>query len=733
MHPNQPLRRLLAPVVLLLVALGLLLFASSSTAAPGSSGPVGTKRIVITAPLGETLAAAVTASTDDPFAAGPFDGCGRQIYRTVDGRRTPIVYTEPCIPAAPEEAGAGLASVDLDLRVPADRFGPIGRVAETGSWPEGLGVGDYDGDGYLDFAIATSFYFDPYKDRTARLYKPVTPGIKYSAVYTRTIDGEADAVATGDFDGYPGLETAVVISQRGTGTSGVEIINPFWDDSEVFAGGSPYTISRIRRADGTSRAAAIDWGHTGVRVFGPNATGTISMTVTELSRAAGWDDSVGIMLEGMPNEALAVSWGQGLGHPAVTIYEILADNTVAVLQEIPREYSDLPNPEAYDSPPTALGAVDVNNDGRLDLVWANGRNKPSGALVVYLQGADGRFTRLGRYTAYDIVESVHAADVTCDGIADQVSTNAGWNAISWWMTRPEGGYEDYVVENHGEYFSHIGPTGDVMADFNNDGYLDNGVLTYLAGDDGGPGLLVMLQRPCVALEIDAPALLSAGQPYTATITLENVGPQLTRSMVLSGTLTGPLGNATYSFGDTTVPAYRSPAFDLMPGETRVITLTGTTTTSGTIDLVVEGCALGTCTVPATAVTQVTRPPITVSFVEPLINLPAGTTVSGTLVTGEGMSVSRNFSVDAYLPAEDDDGLGPQVGSAIVTIVPGAVQGDFLMHLNPSAGTEGTLILTISHMPPGYVEGRWPRATVTRTADGDPVPKTISLFFPYVNR
>lgn len=126
---------------------------------------------------------------------------------------------------------------------------------------------------------------------------------------------------------------------------------------------------------------------------------------------------------------------------------------------------------------TSVVVADVNNDGNPDLVTVDG-----GALVVYLGKGDGTFTRL----APNFTQSVQVvADVNGDGKPDILWFNNGTN-VNVALGNGDGTFQSppLVSAMPGSVFA--------VADFNNDGKLDLGVLaptccTYTVGVQFGNG------------------------------------------------------------------------------------------------------------------------------------------------------------------------------------------------------------------------------------------------------
>jgi len=114
--------------------------------------------------------------------------------------------------------------------------------------------------------------------------------------------------------------------------------------------------------------------------------------------------------------------------------------------------------------PYSIAATDVNGDGKIDLISANGCVN---TLSVLTNGGNGNFVLSGTYVVGSSPQGVAAADINGDGKVDLISANVGDNTVSVLTNNGSGGF---VLA--GTYSVGVGPTAVVAADVNRDGKID---------------------------------------------------------------------------------------------------------------------------------------------------------------------------------------------------------------------------------------------------------------------
>ncbi|HJT76243.1 MAG TPA: VCBS repeat-containing protein, partial [Gemmataceae bacterium] len=126
--------------------------------------------------------------------------------------------------------------------------------------------------------------------------------------------------------------------------------------------------------------------------------------------------------------------------------------------------------------PNQVGLTDLNGDGILDLVVANGGGND---VLVYPGLGDGRFGSARRFFVGTDPVSVTAADLDGDGAPDLVVANKGSNDVSVLFGRGRGGA--WTLAPGPRLRAGVGPTATAVADLTGDGVPD--ILVANGGSD----------------------------------------------------------------------------------------------------------------------------------------------------------------------------------------------------------------------------------------------------------
>ena len=118
-----------------------------------------------------------------------------------------------------------------------------------------------------------------------------------------------------------------------------------------------------------------------------------------------------------------------------------------------------------------LEVADVTGDGRADVIVTNGGNAPSALVDVFKQNSDGTLAAAVSYPANQIPEAVEAMDVNGDGRVDVVADNSAWGAVSVLLQQPDGTLASDMVVS-APVAQHMAPQGVALGDIDGDGLAD---------------------------------------------------------------------------------------------------------------------------------------------------------------------------------------------------------------------------------------------------------------------
>ena len=331
----------------------------------------------------------------------------------------------------------------------------------TGANPVGIAVGDFNGDGIPDLAVANLCLSDPTCQNASTVSILLGNGDgTFQMQQTYTVGQDPSYVAVGDFNGDGILDLAVtytngstisVLLGNGNGT--------FQPQVTYAAGGSPTGIVVADfNGDGIADLAItnfIDVGGSGIiSVFLGNGDGTFQNMVQY---------GVGAFPAGI---AVADFNGDGIADVAVTNDGNGSGNTVSVLlgngDGTFQQQVTYPTGTA----PYGVAVGDFNGDGIADLAVTNTTDDTVGVL---LGNGDGTFRQQVTYPTGATPIGIAVADFNGDGTADLAVTNNNANPSTVGVLLGNG---DGTFQPQQTYTVGSTPIGIVGADFNGDGVPD---------------------------------------------------------------------------------------------------------------------------------------------------------------------------------------------------------------------------------------------------------------------
>jgi hypothetical protein len=112
---------------------------------------------------------------------------------------------------------------------------------------------------------------------------------------------------------------------------------------------------------------------------------------------------------------------------------------------------------------------DLNGDGRADLAATAGGNRPTD-IAVFRQAADGTLSTALPLPTYDVPVAARIVDVDGDGRLDLVVSHSGWSTVGVYLQRTDGTLAP--EERHESSGGWWNPEAMAVADVNGDGRVD---------------------------------------------------------------------------------------------------------------------------------------------------------------------------------------------------------------------------------------------------------------------
>jgi len=325
-------------------------------------------------------------------------------------------------------------------------------LGSSDAYPTSIVVGDFNGDGKLDLAVADW-------GGTVSVLLGNGDGTFQAAVdYLLGVDWNPTSVTVGDFNGDGKLDLAVADSFNGDAS--VLLGNgdgTFQTALNYAAGGSPNSIAvGDFNLDGKPDLVVADALGIIVSVLLGNGDGTFRA-------AANYYDGVTV-------NAVAVGDFNGDGKLDLAIFDSWAGTASVLLGKGDGTFQAAVTCGAISSYVTSAAVGDFNRDGNLDLVLTNyGTN----TVTVLLGNGDGTCQAPVSYAAGAGPAFVAVADLIGNGKLDLAVTNEGANAVSVLLGNGDGTFQSPV-----SYPVGTSPAMLVVGDFNGDGKPDLAVVNY---------------------------------------------------------------------------------------------------------------------------------------------------------------------------------------------------------------------------------------------------------------
>ena len=330
----------------------------------------------------------------------------------------------------------------------------VGVPFTAGYLPSSVAVGDFNGDGKADFAVANS------GDNTVSVFLGNgSGGFNASAGSPFAVTGGPHSIAVGDFNG-DGKPDLLVASNNGTVTLLLGDGNGgFTAGWPLVAGDSLYSIVVADfNGDGNADVAVANFSYQNgsVAVFLGNGNGY-------LTAAPGSP-----FLVGADPDDLAVADFNGDGRPDLAVANFGSHNMTILLGDGGGGFTPTSgSPIAVGISPDAVAVGDFNGDGKEDLAIGD---LQGGTVTVLLGDGTGGFTVASGspFNAGGFVSSIAVGDFNGDGKQDlAVNNDVNGGAVMVLLGDGSGGFPSRIRVPAGD-----SPVSLAVADFNGDGIAD---------------------------------------------------------------------------------------------------------------------------------------------------------------------------------------------------------------------------------------------------------------------
>ncbi|MFN0244088.1 MAG: FG-GAP repeat domain-containing protein [Planctomycetota bacterium] len=325
-------------------------------------------------------------------------------------------------------------------------------MLRVGPSPEAAGVGDFDGNGYLDLAVPNSF------DSTVSIVLGDGGGAFHVSGIVST-GGAARHVAVGHFDTDGELDLAVACGSdglyihRGVGDGTFVLENTY-----VTGGGPAWVSSDDLDGDGDLDLAVANYGGNTIAILLGNGDASFAAPVTYTAGAGPGSIAIG-KLNGDSVPDLVVGNNEG---SRVSVLLGNGNGTFGAQQ-------------LFDCGNTPRGVAlgDLNGDGKLDIAVGNATE---GTVSVLLGNGNGTFGADVSYATGGTTQHVSMADLDGDLDLDLAVANLGTTGESSLLVLRNQG--NGVMQAPQVFGAGGSGSGTAVADFDLDGRLDVAVTGY---------------------------------------------------------------------------------------------------------------------------------------------------------------------------------------------------------------------------------------------------------------
>ncbi|MEH1804674.1 FG-GAP-like repeat-containing protein [Nostoc sp.] len=420
----------------------------------------------------------------------------------------------------------------------------------VGTNPKSVTVGDFNGDGKLDLAVAN------YNSNTVSVLLGTATG-GFAAATNFTVGTNPRSVAVGDFNGDGKLDLAV--ANNGSKTVSLLLGN----GTGGFAAATNFTVGTNPRS---------------VAVGDFNGDGKLDLAV-----ANNGSKTVSVLLgNGTGGFAAATNFTVGTNPRSVTVGDFNGDgkldlatanfnsNTVSVLLGLGTGGFVAATNFTVGTNPFSVTVGDFNGDGKVDLATAN---EGSNTVSVLLGLGTGGFATATNFTVGNTPRSAKVGDFNGDGKLDLAVANYNSNTVSVLLGLGTGGFATATNFTVG-----TNPFSVTVRDFNGDGKLD-----LATANEGSNNVSVLLNTTPKITITASTNPKEGGATGSFTITLDTAAP--VGGLVVNFNTTGSTATATTDYSlaaGANITAVTANTFTIAAGTTTA-TLAVTAVTDGISD------------------------------------------------------------------------------------------------------------------------------------------------------
>jgi hypothetical protein len=350
---------------------------------------------------------------------------------------------------------AGLGLLALNLQLHAQGFA-LASTPGVGPGPSSVVAADINGDGKLDLISANA---GVYPDYIGTLTVLTNNGIGFGSNTTLNVSNGPNSVVAADINGDGKMDLVCANTGNGGGNTLSVFTNNgnggFGFNATYVVGVGPWSVIAVDvNGDGWVDLVTANYNSSSLTVLTNNGSGffgfyancvvgggPVSVAAADIN-TDGKMDLISANIAG----SLTILTNNGNGG--------LGLNATFLLNQ-----HSFPPPA-----PESVIATDINNDGKVDLVFADG---VASTLTVLTNNGGGSFGSNATYNVGYEPKSVIAADVNGDGKVDLISANEGNQTITVLTNNGNGSFGIYTNCAVG-----FGPVSVVAVDVNGDGRLD---------------------------------------------------------------------------------------------------------------------------------------------------------------------------------------------------------------------------------------------------------------------